>query len=115
MVGDCIGSDTSGALGCSCGSNGYATITGNLIFGKVAAAVGGRCRWTPTAPASGQTGHYVKFDGGAASATYYGKVTDETAANEASKVSTGEYFIKSDTGATTQGTATATGGGAWGW
>jgi hypothetical protein len=115
--GNCIGASSSGAAaGCNCGStsSAYCVITGNIINGSYAVGVVGRARWTPTAPASDATGHYVKFDGGAASATYYGKVTNETAANEASKVATGEYFIKSDDGATTQGTATS-GGGAWGW
>lgn len=117
VAGNCVGApSTGGGYGCFCGSStGYCTVTGSIINGARQVGASGAVRWTPTAPASDATGHYVKFDGGAASATYYGKVTDETAANEASKVSTGEYFIKSDTGATTQGTATATGGGAWGW
>jgi len=115
--GNCIGSSTNtGGIGCYCGATtGYCTITGNLINGVYNTAVSGHVRWTPTAPASDATGHYVKFDGGAASATYYGKVTDETAANEASKIAAGEYFIKSDDGATTLGTASSSGGGAWGW
>lgn len=117
VAGDCIASSgTNSQYGCGCGGQtGYGTITGNIVNGPRQVGVYGACRWTPTAPASGATGHYIKFDGGAASATYYGKVTDEIAANEASKVAAGEYFIKSDDGATTLGTASSSGGGAWGW
>jgi hypothetical protein len=115
VAGDCIASSgTNSQYGCGCGGQtGYGTITGNIVNGPRSVGIYGACRWTPTAPSSDKTGHYIKFDGGG-TAKYYGKVTDETAANEASKVATGEYFIKSDDGATTQGTATAGGGGgAW--
>jgi hypothetical protein len=114
ITGNCVGSSTGAGIGCACGTgSGYCTVVGNLINGAIQVAASGKIRWTPTAPSSGETGHYIKFDGGG-TAKYYGKVTDETAANEASKVATGEYFIKSDDGATTQGTATAGGGGgAW--
>lgn len=117
VAGNCTGSSSNfGREGCNCHtSTGYCTITGNIINGTNNVGATGHVRWTPTAPADEVTGHYVKFDGGAASATYYGKVTNETAANEASKVAAGEYFIKSDDGATTLGTASSSGGGAWGW
>lgn len=115
VAGDCIAaSGTRSQYGCGCGVHtGYGTITGNIVNGPRSVGIYGACRWTPTAPAGDATGHYIKFDGGA-TPVFYGKVTNETAANEASKVATGEYFIKSDDGATTQGTATAgSGGGAW--
>jgi len=117
VAGNCQAApSTGGGYGCGCGSaGGYCVVTGNIINGARQVGANGAIRWTPTAPADGVTGHYVKFDGGAASATYYGKVTDEIAANEASKVAAGEYFIKSDDGATTLGTASSSGGGAWGW
>jgi hypothetical protein len=115
VAGNCQAApSTGGGYGCGCGSSsGYCTVTGNIINGARQVGANGAVRWTPTAPSSGVNGHYVKFDGGG-TAKYYGKVTDETAANEASKVAAGEYFIKSDDGATTLGTATAgSGGGAW--
>jgi len=115
VTGNCVGASGTGrGVGCACyTTGGSCTVTGNLINGPRQVAATGAVIWNPTAPSSGVTGHYIKFDGGG-TAKYYGKVTDETAANEASKVATGEYFIKSDDGATTQGTATAGGGGgAW--
>jgi hypothetical protein len=112
VIGDCIGASGTGAgTGCGCGSStGYCIVTGNIINGARVVGATGAVRWTPTPPASG-VGHYVKFDGGG-TPVFVGKVTDETSANVAGKVATGEYFIKYDDGASTQGTATG-GGGAW--
>lgn len=113
VAGNCTGSGTSnGAAGCNCGtSTGYCTITGNIINGTYNTGVTGHVRWNPTPPANGQTGHYVKvIDSAGTGAVYVGTNTDD-----ASKALTTFYYIDPTDGTSDVGTATTTGGGAWGW
>jgi hypothetical protein len=114
VAGNCTGSpSSSGYPGCSCGTlAGYCTITGNIINGVYNVGAAGHVRWTPTAPADGVTGHYIKFDGGG-TAVFAGTNTDDV-----SKALTTFYYIDPTDGTSDQGTATVeggTGGGAWGW
>lgn len=111
MVGNCIGSDTSAdGAGCySVGGTGGFQLTGSIINGVKAMGVSGAVRWTPTAPASGVTGHYIKFNGGGTE-IFCGKNTDD-----ASKALTTFYYIDPTDGTSDQGSASASGGGgAWG-
>lgn len=114
VAGACVGSSSTGAgIGCACGTgSGYCTITGNLINGTRQVAVTGRARWNPTAPANGQTGHYVKvIDSAGTGAVYVGTNTDD-----ATKALTTFYYIDPTDGTSDQGSASTTGGGgAWGW
>jgi hypothetical protein len=114
VAGNCTGSGTSnGAAGCNCGTAaGYCTITGNIVNGVYNTGVTGHVRWNPTAPANGQTGHYVKvIDSAGTGAVYVGTNTDD-----ATKALTTFYYIDPTDGTSDQGSATTTGGGgAWGW
>jgi hypothetical protein len=115
IAGNCTGSSSSGGQhGCHCGNAaGYCTITGNIINGSYNVGATGHVRWTPTAPADGVTGHYVKFDGGADTPIFVGTNTDD-----ATKALGTFYYIDPTDGGSDQGTATVeggTGGGAWGW
>jgi hypothetical protein len=111
ITGNCTGSSSSGGKpGCDCGSlTGYCTVTGNIIAGTKNVGAMGAIRWNATAPADGVTGHYVKFDGGG-TAVFAGKNTDD-----ASKALTTFYYIDPTDGTSDQGSASSTGGGAWGW
>lgn len=111
VAGNCSGSAGTGVgNGCQCGgTTGYGTITGNIVNGARSVGITGACRWTPTAPASGVTGHYFKADGGG-TAIFAGTNTDD-----ATKALTTFYYIDPTDGTSDQGSASTSGGGAWGW
>lgn len=110
----CVGSDSSTyASGCasySTNAAAYISITGgNIINGTKATGAIGVIRWIPTSPSSDVTGNYVKFDGGG-TAVYVGTNTDD-----ATKALTTFYYIDPTDGTSDQGSASSSGGGAWGW
>jgi hypothetical protein len=108
MTGNCTGSSTGYGMGCYAASTGAITVVGNIVNGTRGVGAGGTIIWTPTAPANGATGHYVKFDGGG-TAVFAGKNTDD-----ATKALTTFYYIDPTDGTSDQGSATGTGGGgAW--
>jgi hypothetical protein len=111
VTGNCVGASGTGVgFGCACyTTGGSCTVTGNLINGPRQVAATGTVIWNPTAPSSGVNGHYVKFDGGG-TAVYVGKNTETQA-----KAMTDFYYFASDSATSTVGTATGSGGGAWGW
>lgn len=108
ITGNLTGGSHAAAEAVYVGSSGAVTVTGNLIASTSAAPYRGKVRWTPTAPSSGVTGHYIKFDGGG-TAVYAGKNTDDAA-----KALTTFYYIDPTDGTSDQGSATTGGGGAWG-
>lgn len=109
LAGDCIGSDTSVAVGCYGGNTVILTVAGNIINNDRAWGAAGSVRWNPTAPSSGVNGHYIKIDGGG-TPLYVGKNTETQA-----KALTDFYYFTGASATSTVGTATTTGGGAWGW
>lgn len=109
ITGNCVAgshaSSTKDSCGCVGGGAGTFTVVGNIVNTEHAIGVGGNITWTPTAPSGGANGHYIQFVGG--TDVYAGS---SPAGNDASKVLSGSYFVKSDDGVTTQGTATVEGG-----
>jgi len=109
MTGNCVGSDTAVAVGCNGSSTVALTVAGNIINGDRAWGASGSVRWNPTAPSDGVNGHYIKIDGGG-TPLYVGKNTETQA-----KALTDFYYFTGASATSTVGTATTTGGGAWGW
>jgi hypothetical protein len=109
LTGDCIGSNTAVAVGCYGGNTVILTVAGNIINNDRAWGASGSVRWNPTAPSDGVNGHYIKIDGGG-TPLYVGKNTETT-----SKALTDFYYFTAASATSTVGTATTTGGGAWGW
>lgn len=104
ITGDCIGSNTAkSGYGCVASSTLAITVIGNIVNGDREVGITGTIQWTPGAE------NYIKFDGGK-TPSYYGLPPD------GDKVLTTDYYIKSDDGVYTQGSASASsgGGGAWG-
>lgn len=108
MAGDCTGGSAYSSDGCYAVAGTF-TLTGNIINTATSSGVRGVVRWTPTAPSSGVTGHYIKFDGGG-TAVYAGKNTDD-----ATKALTTFYYIDPTDGTSDQGSASTTGGGGGAW
>lgn len=109
LIGDCIGSNTAVAVGCYGSNTVILTVTGNIINNDRAWGASGSVRWNPTPPSSGVNGHYIKIDGGG-TPLYVGKNTETQA-----KALTDFYYFTAASATSTVGTATTTGGGAWGW
>jgi hypothetical protein len=124
-VRDCIGSNaTTGVAGCYSALTGIITVTGNLIYGFAAgigaAPINGTFSWVRTSAKN-----YIKIPTSQVPAYLYaspGLASDAagtliSGANTAAQVKTTAWFADKDSydGSTlTQGSATSSGGGSWG-
>jgi hypothetical protein len=109
VSGNCTGGpNLADAIGCYGGGAGGITVSGNIVNSARATGISGNITWTPTTPASGVTGNYIKT-AGSGTAVYVGKNTDD-----ASKALATFFYIDPTDGGSDQGSASAGGGGgAW--
>lgn len=106
LTGDCVGADTGYGTGCGCsgtsGSTSSLNVTGNLIDGARGSARLGAVNWTPGAS------NYAKIRSGSGTYQYFGKPP------AASNVLAADSIQSLTTASRTTGTASISGGGAWG-
>lgn len=114
--GDCTAAGAGEKAGCYASATGAITCTGSIIGNDTAVGVQGRIKWEPSSSKK-----YILMDGGGTpiyASAGLGSDSDGTqitAANTAAQVLTTGYFVNKDDSTHTQGTATTTGGGVWGY
>jgi hypothetical protein len=115
-VATCTGDEDSQASGCYGSVGGPIVITGNIIGTPYASGARGAYIWEPSLASN-----YLKiFNGGSDFLYVFAALgnsggTKISAANTAAEIKSGTYFVKSDDGVYTNGTASTSSGSASAW